>query len=146
MEKTLPEMFRDAIISAIAEHGVHPMPLLARHRDGRLSFASLAISPLSFFETAHERFIGDPTVEEVVFGYDRSAAPGQETRHSDVVTMLWWRRGHDRNHGWRWAVIDYDPRAGVVEPTDWDNAFWNAVLEGEVDRLVASVAAGPKPI
>jgi hypothetical protein len=108
-------------------------PLLALHHNDTITMACMAIPQEMIFSTAMSQFLTDLTVKELVFGIDRYTQPGQGTKYNDVFTIFWWQGERTENMGFRFGVVNYRPLPHkIIEPIDWNNAFWNIMLKKNI--------------
>jgi hypothetical protein len=129
VEQALPEptaLLQDylgQVRSFCGDRGIFPQPLLWRDTEGKVTMAAIAADGNHAFKTATEAFEGG-TVQELVFGMDRSAAPGQGLEFNDFVTMVWYVGGEFYT-----AVIDYVPAEDeadqIIREPNWNNNWWN---------------------
>jgi hypothetical protein len=125
----LVRIFEELLPTIIDENGFSQPPLVARHHDGTISIASMALPGGEIFRTVLDRFMTDLTVSEMIFGIDRYTQPDQGTKYADVLTVFWWVGERTENFGFRFGVVDYvPPPEMIIEPINWDNAFWNDIL------------------
>lgn len=125
----LVKIFEELLPTSIEENGFSHPPLVARHHDGTITIAIMAIPGSEILQTALDKFMCDLTVCEMIFGIDRYTQPDQGTKYADVLTVFWWAGERTENYGFRFGVVDYvPPPETVIEPIKWDNAFWNDIM------------------
>jgi hypothetical protein len=135
MPVDLVERYEQTLAVMIDDDGFPRPPLLALHHDETVTMATMAVPAEQIFQLASDRFIGDLTVKEVIFGVDRFTKPGQGTKYRDVLTVFHWAGEYGEDGGFRFGVVNYRPGSNkIIEPIDWNNAFWNDIMR----RIVMS--------
>jgi len=122
--------------------GVFPQPLLHRDTEGKVAFVAVAADGMVCLRQAKEA-LKTGTVEELVFGMDRSARPGQGLEFNDFITVVWYVGGEFYT-----AVINYKPAEDeddrIFRLPDWNNNWWNNELRAAlVPELQAVLEASP---
>jgi hypothetical protein len=123
------------------DKGVYPQPLLYRDTEGQITMCAVAADGGHCVKVARDALArGD--VEEMVFGLDRSARPGQGLEFDDFVSMVWYVGGDFYT-----AVINYVPAAAegdrIIRDPDWDNNWWNNQMRA---GLLPSLRAAIKEV
>ena len=129
-KQALPEMFHDYVASTIDPDGF-PIPnALVLDQNGALTVVALAVGPTEAYPVMLK--LWDQGAAEMIFALDRYALPGQGTTLGDLLAGF-----HFTRHAApRPFIIEYqyDPR--IVQPIDWDNAYWTAGLYGEINQYL----------
>lgn len=141
--KDLPAQFHDYMAAIIDEDGVSLPHALVVDAKGGLVVMALDLTP----DQTYRVVLGEVAkgAREAIFALDRFTKPGQGTKYADVLA------GHhfilaDTESAiemFRPFVIEYRHNPRVVEPIDWDNAFWNGVLKRELLQVAANVLREP---
>ena len=109
--------------------GIFPQPMLWTNPEGKLTMEAIAADGNTVFKRAIEA-LTEGSATELVFGMDRSAAPGQGLEFNDFLTVVWYVNGNFYT-----AIIDYVPHeeeAGqIIREPNWNNNFWNNQLREE---------------
>lgn len=111
------------------DKGIFPQPLLYRDLEGKLTLMAVAADGNECVR--HARKALKEGVEEMVFGLDRSAAPGQGLEFNDFVTVVWYVGGEFYT-----AVINYVPAEDkadqIIRDPDWANNWWNNQMRATI--------------
>lgn len=121
-----------------------PLGML-RKPDESITMVALAVDPEQAYDIMLSMIITEQATE-AVFTLDRFTKPGQGTKYDDVLAGQYF----DRSLGarpFRSFVIEYRKEPRQFEPVDYNNEFWNGVLNAElistmrniVERLLGSV-------
>lgn len=117
------------------EAGIFPQPLLYKDPEGKITMVAVAADGAECVRQAKEALRGG--AEEIVFGLDRSAAPGQGLEFNDFVTVVWFVGGEFYT-----AVINYVPAEDeadqIIRDPDWNNNWWNNQMR---DNLLPELRA-----
>jgi hypothetical protein len=138
------ERFEGLVAMSIEAAGIWPAPMLSEDDDGKLEVAALALPPEECFMQFCTKTL-EPTVAASIFGLDRQTRPGQGTEFRDVLTcVLYERVGADvteyrTRDQFRFGVINYQHRPRIIRPMDWENAFWNLHLRGELFHYIPAL-------
>ena len=145
----LVQQYEASLSLWLREDGFPNLPALVRHHDDHITMVLMAIPQKLIFQTVVQKFMSDITVKELIFGVDRFTKPGQGTKYADVLTIFWWQRERDDDHGFRFGVVNYRPPPhAIIEPIDWNNAFWNTIMahivSGDYRQIEAISDAGER--
>lgn len=133
----LPAFFHDYIAKSVSAEGWPLAPGLILNQQGELTVMTMDLSP----EQAYRVVIAEAAKQMAlafVFAIDRYTKPGQGTTRSDLLG------GHISTDGARVIrpfIIEYDPASGVVDPMNFNNAFWNQALTEEFRGVMRGVLA-----
>ncbi len=118
----------------INEEGIFPYPSFVQEefKDGKIgtTYNSITLNPEQTVEIhIKARYRSNPA-KRIIFGFDRTTKPDQDTEFDDVFTLWFWETGMEH---WRTGVINYKPMPDkIIRPIDWDNKFWNKQLFKEI--------------
>ncbi len=130
--------FYELVCLAIDEKGVYPQLGYARHQDGTNTMLSYMMDGPGVFKTVSLLMRDEAKqVVEMAFAVDRVTREGQGTEFADVLTGGWW-------DGVKWVpfVINYRNEPRIVREIDWDNTFWNAIMQESFSRMWPSRQPG----
>lgn len=131
--KPLPTTYHEWLASTVDEQGFeipHGMLLTA---DGGMTMVALAVPPTEAYKVMLGMFVRD-NASEMIFALDRFARPGQGTTLGDLMAGFHLVRGHNPKP----FVVEYQFEPRIVQPIDWDNAFWNAALSIELRNALST--------
>jgi hypothetical protein len=125
--KTPEELFYDYATMSIDEKGIFPQPGIIIRADGSTEISALALPPMEIFKWFWREV--ENGADHILFGLDRHTKPNQGTKYRDVLTCVHYTRLPE---SFRVGVINYQHDPRIVDPMDWDNAFWQAQLSKEL--------------
>ena len=113
--KSIVEMFHEHTARCIDERGVYPLTMEAHD-----------LTPLQVYQRVIT-IVATMKPSELVFGLDRFCKEGQGTTLGDCVTAAHWN-----GRLWLPFIIEYQHEPRIVKPVDWNNAFWNEKIMGDI--------------
>lgn len=133
VEQAVPEptelfqSYLSQIRTFCGDEGIYPQPLVYRDTEDKITMVAVAAEGNTCVRHAREA-LAKEDVAELVFGMDRSAAPGQGLEFDDFVTVVWYVGGEFYT-----AVINYKPAEDeddqIIREPDWNNNWWNNQLK-----------------
>lgn len=135
----LPAAFHDHIAKTVDADGFRLAPGWILNPKGELTVLAMDLRPDQIYLTMFMQ-TAEQSASAFVFGIDRYAKPGQGTTRRDLLA------GHITTNGpggIRPFIIEYDPTTGVVDPMNYENAYWNTALNRELVKTLLHVV-GPR--
>ncbi len=123
----LPAAFHDHMVRTVSTDGFRLAPGWILNARGELTVMAMALEPHQVYSAMIGQ-IADQKATAFIFAIDRYGKPDQGTSRSDLLAG---HVGTDGPDGIRPFIIEYDPVGGVVDPMNFDNAFWNRALTRE---------------
>ena len=124
--KPLPELYHDLVSSSIDENGIRIPHGVIIAGDGTMTMLALAVPPSQGYDVMlaqWQKLQG----KEMIFAFDRFTMEGQGTTLGDLMAGHYCSRD-----GTRPFIIEYQHDPRIVKPIAWENAHWNAALNGEL--------------
>ncbi len=143
-ESEIVKQFEGYVAKLIDAKGIFPYPMVALEHDDKLSMSALALDPTATIKQ-FLHLICNMNAKEVIMGLDRSTRENQGTEFADVLTCYYWKdRSEEKDlpeaqktwdKWFKFGVINYQHDPREVRPMDWNNAFWNEKLAGDINAL-----------
>lgn len=127
--------FYDLLCDSIDVDGVSIPNAVMLGADDKLTVVALALPPQQVYAFMLSRWTLD-RAQAMIFGLDRFAKDGQGTTLGDLIAGHYFERGQSS----RPFIVEYQHDPRIVQPIDWDNAFWNRQLLVELAGNIAELA------
>ncbi len=143
--RPLTDVYHDWVKVTIDEKGVELPHGLILDKEGKLTVCALALDPPEAYAFMLAQWVTS-SPREMIFALDRYALPGQGTTYGDLLAgwHLIGTDGDSREIKSRPFTIEYQHEPRVVQPYDWNNAWWNAGLARELEGAMRSIIARPR--